>query len=101
MSEETTVEKVDKRQIDFLKYLNSFLLSCILGFSVFIFTTVTKVKDYQSAQAQEIVRMQERLNTLALNDSRQDAKIANIEQNNIQTILEYMEKNFIKKPEKR
>jgi hypothetical protein len=88
----------DKRT-QMLQYLNTFILTCILGFAVMIFTTLTTVKKDNVEAQKELLRIKtvQDYNSSAivkLNDRVDDLELLRD-----QAIRDWVDKNYVRKPQ--
>lgn len=89
------------------QYLNSFLLSLIAIFSIFILTTVRNVRESQIKLSLEQTVMQGedlRLKTIqdinVINVANQESRIIVLETNYIERLKNWIDLNYIRKPQK-
>ena len=92
-------EKEDKKQIDWLKFLNTFMVAMVLGFSVMCFTGIETVRTQQSEQGKELVRIKTIQDANTLSIATLNARVSAIEMNQTESIKNWVMANFVMKIE--
>ena len=98
---QTQEEKLEKTNLEkrasFLQYLNTFLLSLILGVCIMVANIVSKVNSTQTIHATEIARLTAIQNTNTANIAILTTKIQAIESDKIAALKEWTLANFVMK----
>lgn len=85
---------VDKKQVDWLRYINTFILTFVLGFTIMCFTSINTVKVTQAEQGKELVRIKTIQDANTLSISTLNARVSAIEMNQMEAIKNWVEANF-------
>jgi hypothetical protein len=95
-----TNNNTEKLQIDWLKYINTLIITLIFGFTVMCFTSINSVKSVQSEQGKELVRLAtiQSANVLAI--VTLTTRVATIELNQTESIKNWVMANFVIKLQK-
>jgi hypothetical protein len=88
----------DKRT-QMLQYLNTFILTCILGFAVMIFTTLNTVKKDNVEAQKELLRIKtiQDYNSAAI--VKLDQRVDALEIMRDQEIKDWVDKNYVRRPQ--
>jgi hypothetical protein len=92
--------KEKENRIQWLQYVNTFILTSILGFAMMIFITVNNVKSSQADIKSELMRLKTVQDINVSNVSSLDHRVTNLEMNKFEELRKYMEDNFVRKPQK-
>lgn len=91
--------KEEEKRIDYLKFFNTALLSLISIVAVMIFSTVTGVKEYQSVQAAEMVRLKTVQDINVSNVDKLNSRVVALEYDRNTQIQNWVEQNYVRKPQ--
>jgi hypothetical protein len=94
-----TIDKIDK-QVDWLKYLNTFILTLIFGFTLMCFTSINTVRNTQVEQGKELVRIKTIQDANTLSISVLNSRVTALEMNQADAIKNWVEANFVRRVEK-
>ena len=95
----TKLEVEQNNKIDWLKYLNSFLLSVISIALIFLIVSVRNVKDNQVTMNEKLVLIYERQNVNTASIAELDKRVDDLEQAKAEAVKEWVTKNFVQKIE--
>jgi len=87
----------DKKTIDWLKYLNTLILTFIFGFTVMCFTSINSVKTIQVEQGKELVRLKTVQDTNVTQVAFLNSRVSSLELNQMETIKNWVDLNFVRK----
>ena len=91
---------IDTKNTDWKSYINMILLAVIMSLSVLAFNKIAQIHDSQELNAKEMVR----INTTQLNIIRDidalDTRVKALELSYITELRNYMDDNFVRKPQK-
>ena len=93
-------KETSEKQITFLQYLNTVILTVISIVLIFLFTVVINVKDNQEANAKELIRMKtiQDINTGNINTI--DNRVKSLELSNESEVKTWVDNNYLRKPQK-
>ena len=87
----------DKKKIDWLKFLNTMIISIILCISILIFSSINHIKDTQEEVGKELVRISTVQDNNTAGVASLIARVTAIELNQKENIQNWVELNFIRK----
>jgi hypothetical protein len=90
---------VDKR-VTMLQYINTGILSLILGLASMIAVQLTSVKNNQATQQTEITRIKTIQDINTANISILDTRVKVLELNYTGIIKEWVDENYVRKPQR-
>lgn len=92
--------KEDDKRIDWLKFINTTIITIILGVSILCFTGISSLKEQQIEVGKELVRLKtiQDANTLAI--TILNGRVGAIETNQSELIKSWVELNFMRKTQK-
>ena len=93
------VEIGTKGQVTWLKYVNTFLLSCITIGIVYLAISMSSIKDSQRIQDLQITTIIERQNVNTQNVANLNTRVTNIESQRTDEIKQWVETYFARKSE--
>ena len=89
-----------KEKVVWLQYVNTTILSLILGLATMIAVTLATVKTDQAAYSAELIRIKtiQDINTGSIKDL--DSRVSTLELNYLDYIKTWVDQNYIRKPQK-
>jgi len=87
----------EKQQVDWLKYINTLILTFIFGFTVMCFTSINSVKTIQVEQGKELVRLKTVQDTNVTQVAFLNSRVSSLELNQMETIKNWVDLNFVRK----
>lgn len=92
-------EESDKR-VRLLQYINTFILTAILGMSTMAAVQLTQVKDTQSELQAEVLRIKTIQDINTTNISILDSRVKILEINATADLKNWVDLNYVRKPQK-
>ena len=92
-------ESPEKKQIDFLKFLNTIILSSILGVLLLLFNTTNKVKSDQVIMSNIVITLTERQNANIKHIEEIEKRVSDLEDVRTEAIKNWVETYFVRKPQ--
>jgi len=90
-------ETQDKKQIEWLKYINTLLITMILFFSAMSWNNTNQLKREQAEQNTELMRLKTKQDINALNVSDINARVVRLETDKIDDLKLWVETYFERK----
>lgn len=87
----------EAKQIDWLKYINTFILTFILGFTMMCFISINSVKAAQEEQGKELVRIKTIQDANTIGVAALNLRVSAIEINQTNALKEWVDDNFERK----
>ena len=91
-------EESDKR-LRLLQYINTFILTAILGISAMAAVQLTQVKDKQTIYATELIRLKTIQDINTANIGILDSRVKVLEINSMSDIKNWVDENFVRRPQ--
>lgn len=92
-------EESDKR-VRLLQYINTFILTAILGMSTMAAVQLTSVKEIQSSLQAEVLRIKTVQDINTVNIGILDNRVKVLEISSMSDIKNWVEQNYVRKPQK-
>lgn len=89
-----------KKQTDWLKYINTFILSVIAIFTIISFNILSTVQKENTATKIELVRLKTVQDANVINVSILTAKVGALENENANSLKEWVDANYVRKAQK-
>ncbi len=92
--------ETNNKRINFLQYLNTTILTVILGVALMIFLTINSVKKDQSDIGKELVRLStiQDMHILTIKDL--ETRITTLERNYLDNIKLWTDENYLRKSQR-
>jgi len=89
-----------KKQVDWLKYLNTSILSVILGFTILVSRSLSIVKEDNIETQKELLRLKTIQDIDVSSMKAVELRVGLLELNYTEELKKWVENNYIRKPQK-
>jgi len=95
-----TIKEIEKKQVEWLKYINTGLLTIILGTLMLIFNSQTSLHEAMESQKLDIAKLSVTQTQNVQNVTQLQTRVTALETENLQELKQWIDDNYVRKPQK-